>query len=96
MKRVHKLTLSPLECVALSFLLVGGRKDGLSPTALSALSGLSRPVLYVMLRRLFTRKLVRQRTTKRAEGGVQTIYFITAAGERARAAFAFELGVWPP
>lgn len=90
-------SISPTECRILSDLLAVGGKDGISPTSLGLLTGHSRASLYVHLRRLAGRKLVRRRRVRMpGRSGYQVLYAITAKGIKARQLFAFACGVWPP
>jgi DNA-binding MarR family transcriptional regulator len=89
--------ISPTECRILSDLLRLAGNGGISPTSLATLCGFSRASLYVHLRRLDRRGLVRRRRVRvRGRNERQVLYAATAAGRRARERFAFECGVWPP
>lgn len=88
------MSLSPMEVRILSELR--RCRGSTSPTDLARRAGLSRPVLYVLLRRLAKRRWV-TRTHGRRPGHNQTsvFYSINAAGRKAREAFARKVGLKP-
>lgn len=102
MKHRGHFTMSPLQCRVLSLLAAHGGRDGISCTRLAHLAKVSRPVLYVLVRRLAARRWAKRSTIilrgpgRRDAPETHVLYAITAAGAKARARYAFELGVWPP
>lgn len=86
--------LSPLACQALSMLLLHGRRGGISPTQLTGLCAMTRPVLYVLLRRLAKLGYVASAPARLpGSNGNAVLYRITPAGRKARLAYALQLGL---
>lgn len=86
-------TLTPMQCLVLSHLAPLGT-EGISCTQLSKHAGVSRASLYVLVRRLDKDKLVRRRHVQVAgRPERQVVYAITAAGLKARARYARDLGL---
>lgn len=101
MKHRDHFAMSPLQCRVLSVLAAHGGTDGISCTRLAQMAGISRPVLYVLVRRLAARRWAKRSTiTLRGPGRRDTpethvLYAITAAGLKARERYAAELHLNP-
>lgn len=101
MKHRPHFIMSPLQCRVLSLLAAHGGSDGISCTRLAKLARISRPVLYVLVRRLAAKRWAKsQRVVMRGPGRRDTptthvLYAVTAAGLRARQRYAAELHLNP-
>jgi hypothetical protein len=96
-KHTNSFTMSPLQCRVVSFLAFDGGRKGISCTDLAKIAGIERAVLYVLVRRLATQKWVRRRQARvPGRNEHQVLYAVTAAGMKARARYARELGLEAP
>lgn len=96
MKHTSTFTMSPLQCRVLSLVAEIGGQSGVSCTRLAVFAHISRPVLYVLVRRLAFKKWLRRRRV-RVPGGnsMQVLYAVTATGLKARERYAAELHLNP-
>lgn len=94
-------TMSPLQCRVLSIMAAHGGDAGISCTRLAKLARISRPVLYVLVRRLAAMRWAKRHTLvlrgpgRRDAPITQVLYAVTAAGLKARERFATELHLNP-
>lgn len=83
--------MSPMEMRILSALMQFDK--GASPTDLACAADVERASLYVHLRRMYDRKLVTSKPDRTSTAPGAVIYSITAAGKKAREAFAKNVGL---
>lgn len=101
MKHLSHFTMSPLQCRVLSILAAHGGDDGIGCTHLAKLTRISRPVLYVLVRRLAARRwakphqVVLRGKGRRDAPKTYVLYAVTAAGLKARERFAAQLHLSP-
>lgn len=101
MKHSTTFTMSPLQCRVISLLASHGGGDGISCTQLAKLARISRPVLYVLVRRLAAKRWAKPRRVvlrgpgRRDAPVTQVLYAVTATGLKARERFAAELHLNP-